>query len=154
MNHYFGRSNVEAASKLTVFGGSDFAEERINEVETLAKFDCLAERHVSRRCFSEKQAYQSRFQDRDVETAFWACINREFFLTSRDFFGLGPLIIQPGDVDVVLNGLQWPKILRPVPNRPGKYSWCGICYIHDVMDGSWVREKRAQGIKDETFVLV
>ncbi|OQO10783.1 hypothetical protein B0A48_04083 [Cryoendolithus antarcticus] len=60
-----------------------------------------------------------------------ACLNRKVFAVENGFIGLGPLLTDCNDIVVVLEGLQWPAVLRP--SMTGFY-FLGVAYVHDIMD--------------------
>lgn len=77
---------------------------------------------------------------------------RRLFRTSTTAFGLGPGDLRVGDVVVILFGGQAPFVLRRKPS-PGRYSFVGACYIHDIMHGEAVHEHKASGIPDTLFEI-
>ncbi|KAH7400203.1 hypothetical protein BKA64DRAFT_477296 [Cadophora sp. MPI-SDFR-AT-0126] len=62
---------------------------------------------------------------------------RRVFVTQNRWMGVGPHILQPGDVVAMLFGGNVPYILRPVDNH---YILVGECYVHGIMNGEPVRE--------------
>ncbi|KAL0936051.1 heterokaryon incompatibility protein [Colletotrichum truncatum] len=63
--------------------------------------------------------------------------NRRFFVTKDGYWGLGPPLMQPGDVCAVLMGGDVPFILRPT-GEEGKFKLVGQAYIYGVMYGEIV----------------
>lgn len=61
-----------------------------------------------------------------------AARNRLAFSTTNKHFGLGPRTTKAGDVAVILYGLEWPAILRPVGNQ---FTFLGLAYVYGAMDG-------------------
>lgn len=57
---------------------------------------------------------------------------RRFAVTEGGFYGLGPQLMQEGDVVAVMPGLNVPFVLRPTGD---KYKLVGAAYIHGVMRG-------------------
>ncbi|GAB7363540.1 hypothetical protein MBLNU230_g3808t1 [Neophaeotheca triangularis] len=157
LERYSDNAGLDSAFKSTIFGGSRSGNVRCNAAQTSSAFDRIISSQNLRGTQPGEQSSSEQATQllaADVENAATACRNRQFFLTSTGFFGLGPRGTQPGDIAVVLNGFKWPGILRPVPSQHGRYWWCGICYIHGIMDGSWIRKRREQGVPEETFILV
>lgn len=68
--------------------------------------------------------------------------NRQFFVTSRGYMGLGPPRVEVGDVVCVFPGLSVPVIMRKMD---GHYKHQGQCYVHGIMDGE-VMESLDKGI--------
>lgn len=64
------------------------------------------------------------------------CWGHSFFGTKGGYMGLGPKILQPGDVVCVLAGGEVPFILRP---DHGYYRLVGECYLHGIMNGEAIR---------------
>lgn len=62
----------------------------------------------------------------------WICTKRRLFHTRDGLFGLGPLVMQPGDVVAILHGGYTPFVLRP---RGEWFLLVGECYVNDVMGG-------------------
>lgn len=58
--------------------------------------------------------------------------DRRFLVTEGGFYGLGPQLMQEGDVVAVVPGLNVPFVLRPTGE---KYRLVGACYVHGVMRG-------------------
>ncbi len=85
-----------------------------------------------------------------------SCSNRCLFRTSRDYPGLGPSCMAPGDQIVVLSGGLVPYVLRPVNNSSSEFYFMGECYVHDVMKyGQRYYSPKWDGIEEErTFRLV
>ncbi|KAK3072311.1 hypothetical protein LTR53_007044 [Teratosphaeriaceae sp. CCFEE 6253] len=78
--------------------------------------------------------------------------NRVFFVTAKGEPGLGPLVMQPGDIVAVLRSAGVPYILRPLDN--GQYQLVGAAYVCGMMWGELVEECRARGQEAEVFPLV
>ncbi|KAI1081111.1 heterokaryon incompatibility protein-domain-containing protein [Whalleya microplaca] len=66
------------------------------------------------------------------------CTGRRFFTTEKGRWGLGPPLLQPGDICAILFGADVPLILRPSHNQ-GQYKLVGQCYFHGVMYGEAVQ---------------
>ena len=77
--------------------------------------------------------------------------SRRCFVTNSAFIGLGPASMGPGDIVAILHGCTWPVILRPHGER---YKILGTCYTHGAMDGEIVRERQAQDVQPQTFIVV
>lgn len=77
------------------------------------------------------------------ETALFKVISRkrDFFVTDGGLLGIGPSIVEPGDVIVVLFG-PLLAILRPVGDM---WRFVGECYVHDIMQGQAVEKWKESG---------
>lgn len=64
---------------------------------------------------------------------------RKFFRTEEGFLGLGPHILEPGDLVCVLFGFKVPYVLRPIDEG---FLLIGECYVHGVMNSESLREGR------------
>lgn len=64
------------------------------------------------------------------------CNLRRFFVTQAGHFGVGPALMEPGDLCYVFIGASVPFIIRPVPDaETPRYVLVGECYIHRFMKG-------------------
>ncbi|KAF2093234.1 hypothetical protein NA57DRAFT_81571 [Rhizodiscina lignyota] len=79
------------------------------------------------------------------------CLNRRFFITDSGYFGLGPWILEEGDVCCVIFGAKVPFILRPLGDS--KYLMIGECYLH-MMHGEAITLMREGKVNEETFTLI
>ncbi|TKA83073.1 hypothetical protein B0A55_00950 [Friedmanniomyces simplex] len=95
---------------------------------------------------------QTRMAAEYHEAMYVACLNRRLFVTKDGRPGLGPQVMEPGDVVAVLYGSTNPAILRPLQTAD-HYKMCGDAYVHRIMDGQWMTDQTAQGRKDEAFYL-
>jgi hypothetical protein len=81
------------------------------------------------------------------------CEGRNFFVTKRGVFGLGPAEVQPGDEVCVLLGSPVPMILRPegVPRQ-----YIGQAYVHDIMEykGDITRDIAEEKLVLDEFIVV
>ena len=83
--------------------------------------------------------------------AVWHALrNRRFFITTSGFMGLGPRTMQPQDQIAVLHGCRWPVILRPGDDH---FKMLGTCYVHGIMDGEAIREKKNEG-KEAAVIII
>lgn len=73
-----------------------------------------------------------------IATFQQATRNRRFFITEEGRMGLGPRLIEPGDIVCVLLGSQVPFVLRRKVDGDG-YVLVGECYCHGIMHGETVR---------------
>ena len=80
------------------------------------------------------------------------CVHRALFTTKRGYLGLGPELLQPGDVVSVLYGGKVPYILRP---KDGHYLLVGDAYVHGIMDGEAVQQCRDgdSSIEEKVFEI-
>ncbi|KAK3631055.1 Folylpolyglutamate synthetase [Elasticomyces elasticus] len=87
---------------------------------------------------------------------FWgmyhSCRNRRLFTMTDRRIGLGPQVMEPGDVVAVVYGSLRPIVLRPLLDE-GHYQVCGEAHVDDIMDGQWLADQEAKGRKDEVFTL-
>jgi len=79
------------------------------------------------------------------------CWGRRLFVTKSGVPGLGPALMQTGDIVVILPGSPWPIILRPLDNE--EYQLVGAAYAHGIMDGEAVSEHKVRGGHDQVFKL-
>jgi len=79
------------------------------------------------------------------------CIPRRFFRTANGSLGLGPAIMEEGDIVCVLFGGVMSYILRP--SEEGRYLFLGDCYVRDVMNGEVVEQRKRDRRGDEYFNL-
>ncbi|KAK1749916.1 heterokaryon incompatibility protein-domain-containing protein [Echria macrotheca] len=103
-----------------------------SEEETMeANFAAFFSRTARRRTRSSKTAKGDGVQFLlDVQVA---AADRVLFVTRRGFLGLGPRILEEGDICCVIFGAMVPLVLRPKPN--GQYVLVGESYIHGIMRG-------------------
>jgi hypothetical protein len=78
--------------------------------------------------------------DKFMDAAARACISRRFFWTADGRLGLGPAMLDKGDIVCILFGGHMPYVLRP--DGESRYRFLGECYVYDVMDGQAVEEWR------------
>lgn len=96
---------------------------------------------------------------RIIARSFWLSNdNRAFFTTQQGYMGFGPPEMKQGDLVAVLLGSRMPFILRQTPPAAaiiGKsegncnrtyYSVVGYCYLHGMMHGEAVSEKKIADI--------
>lgn len=65
--------------------------------------------------------------------------NRRFFITTDGRMGLGPANLEPGNGVAILFGGNVPFVLR---RRGGYHALVGECYVHGIMHGEFVRDRR------------
>ena len=82
-----------------------------------------------------------------IEAMYNACMNRKFFSTSNGYSGLGPHFMREGDEVVVLYGLRWPAVLRPLAGEGDRryFMFLGTSYCHDIMHGEAVEKHEQLG---------
>ena len=94
------------------------------------------------------QAWMGRHHDEKMNTdedfirpfnqaAVWRCMRRSFIITKKGYIGLGSRVPRPSDVVCILREGDVPFVLRPRVDE--YYELVGEAYIHDIMDGSFVR---------------
>lgn len=77
--------------------------------------------------------------------------NRKFARTEKDYYVLGPKVMEKGDIICVLFGGKMPFCLRPWRNQ---YLFVGECYVHGLMDGEAMEMMRQGHLSEETFEIV
>jgi hypothetical protein len=70
------------------------------------------------------------------------CWNRSFFTTKKGYMGIGPNVLEIGDIVCVLFGGDVPYILRP---KDGYYQLVGDAYVHGIMEGEAIEQWQAKG---------
>lgn len=83
-----------------------------------------------------------------VEAVVHACSYRRFCGLDSGMVGLVPQVASKDDIVVVLQGGQWPFVLRPVEDY---YLMIGQAYIDLVMDGAYVTRIEEEGVKSRMF---
>ncbi|KAK4625508.1 uncharacterized protein CLAFUR5_05442 [Fulvia fulva] len=63
--------------------------------------------------------------------------NRRLLCTASGFVGLGPSLMEDGDVVAIVFGSRRPVVLRPVEEK--KFRFVGLCYVHGVMYGELIK---------------
>jgi hypothetical protein len=79
-----------------------------------------------------------------------ATYGRRVFITFDGTIGLGPSILEAGDIVVLLFGGFTPYVLRCVDDH---YVLIGEFYIHGEMDGGAIEEWKKTRDEANTFVL-
>lgn len=77
------------------------------------------------------------------------CLQRRFFITPTGRMGLGPYILRPGDLVVILKGGPWPFILRN--GNDGDYKLLGQTYVRGIMQGEVVDPAKPCGNSEVIF---
>ncbi|PKS06077.1 hypothetical protein jhhlp_007911 [Lomentospora prolificans] len=85
----------------------------------------------------------------------YAATHRRFFITRGGLFGLGPALMEDGDLCVVLLGADVPFVIRPTDTK-GHYILIGECYLYGVMYGQAMKEWESgeSGYTKKEIVLV
>ncbi|KAK4551994.1 hypothetical protein LTR86_010786 [Recurvomyces mirabilis] len=78
------------------------------------------------------------------------CFNRRFLTTTAQRHGLGPQIMEPGDVIAILYSCTEPMVLRK-RSAAGHYSLVSPAYLHGCMNGEALRKNRNDSAKSEEF---
>jgi hypothetical protein len=94
-----------------------------------------------------KRSDPGRFHEAFVR----ACVDRRFFVTKTGSMGIGPDVMNEGDIIVILFGGRVPYILRPVDNG---FKFIGECYVPGLMNSEAVQTWRDEGSKKGIFELV
>ena len=76
---------------------------------------------------------------------------RALITTETGYLGLAPIAVCQGDVVAILFGCKCPVVLRPY--RDDMYNVIGECYIHGLMDGEILSQKRGEHVLQREFVL-
>lgn len=90
-------------------------------------------------------------EDQWSRAASAASKNRSFARSSKDYYILGPEIMEVGDVICVLLGGKIPFCLRP---RGNHYFLVGECYVHGLMDGEAVEMMNRRELSKRQFDIV
>jgi hypothetical protein len=93
----------------------------------------LAFQNVVANCLQKREpSIEDRGAENNMLMEMWTRFhNRSFFTTEEGHIGLAPDTAAPGDVLVVLLGLDTPIILRPTTN--GCYNVVGTCFVYGLM---------------------
>lgn len=84
-----------------------------------------------------------------IQTAQNYCSDRKVFCTQRGYWGLGPDVLQPGDLCCVIYGGRVPYVLRPSKTGSGN-RFLGECYVYGSMHGEAL-QSLAEGQKQEEY---
>ena len=90
-----------------------------------------------------------------VEAVVWG---RRLIRTEKHgFVGLAPGATKKRDVVAILYGLSVPVVLRQIQDSlegDNVFTMVGECFIYGMMNGEALEMKKAQGIQDQTFMLL
>ena len=75
---------------------------------------------------------------------------RRLFYSKKGYFGLGPAVMQPGDIVCVLFGTQVPFILR---RKDSCYQLVGQSYVHGIMHGEAINMLQDGELEKQTFSI-
>jgi hypothetical protein len=78
---------------------------------------------------------------------------RKFFVTKGGFFGLGPSLLQDGDLCCILLGCRMPLIIRPAPST-SYFKLLEASYIHGIMHGEVVKARLTSNSQFDEITLV
>ncbi|KAK5689847.1 hypothetical protein LTR97_012607 [Elasticomyces elasticus] len=78
--------------------------------------------------------------------------DRRLLVTNTGRCGLGPSIMQSGDVVIIVRGADVPFVLRPADK--GYYQFVGAAYVNGIMDGEAVEKHHNTKAIQETFAMV
>ena len=73
---------------------------------------------------------------------------RRLFYSKKGYFGVGPAVMQPGDIVCVLFGAQVPFILR---RKDSRYQLVGESYVHGIMHGEAIKMLEDGELEKQTF---
>lgn len=79
------------------------------------------------------------------------CRNRRRFATMFGHIGIGPGFMELGDHVVILYGLDWPVVLRPLDDDV--FEFIGLAYVYGIMEGQAISERRSEFGEDTTIWL-
>lgn len=81
--------------------------------------------------------------------------HRRFFVTRTGMWGMGPALMEPGDVCAVIHGADVPFVLRPTANAE-EYKLVGQCYIAGCMYGEVLemRQDEESGPRTKEVTLI
>ena len=79
------------------------------------------------------------------------CRAKHFFITSDGWIGTAPASVETEDMLILVSGVPFPLVVRPVVRSEGSYELLGPAYIQGVMHGElWPENEDA--LEDFTFV--
>jgi hypothetical protein len=76
------------------------------------------------------------------------CHQRRVFRTANSQLGVGPKVMERGDIIAILYGARTPYVLRKYGDY---YRIVGECYVYGIMHGEAVREHERLGQEDVIF---
>jgi hypothetical protein len=79
-------------------------------------------------------------------------LNRRLFRTNTRHLGLGPKMLQGGDIVVILYGAPVPMVLRH-RTQTGTFAYVGDAYCDGIMSGQAVAGHEARGGADNVYLL-
>ena len=85
-----------------------------------------------------------------MSAASLALKQRRLFYSKRGYFGLGPVVMRPGDIVCVLFGAQVPLILR---RKDSRYRLVGESYVHGIMYGEAIKMLEDGELEKQTFSI-
>ena len=126
----------------------------------LANFDTFlaSMRHrTARRPPRSCRCHTSGDADCFFVAAHSACDGRRLFYTSKGYLGLGPALLQAGDLVCVLAGGAIPFVLRQDSrSSPSKrrFTLVGEAYVHGTMHGEVAQQCAAKNSSTVSFTIV
>jgi hypothetical protein len=126
----------------------------------LANFDTFwaGTRHVTaRRAPRSRRCHTSGDADCFLLAAHSACGGRRLFHTSKGYLGLGPALLQAGDLVCVLAGGAIPFVLRQDSrSSPSKrrFKLVGEAYVHGIMHGEVARQCAVEKSSTVAFTII
>ncbi|PQE05019.1 hypothetical protein CJF30_00004811 [Rutstroemia sp. NJR-2017a BBW] len=108
-----------------------FDDDYSPHLDDLALF--LVAQNTVARCLQNRESSveEHRAEDEMLIRILNAMYGKSFFATEEGYIGLAPDTAAPGDVVVVLLGLNSPVLLRPTTNDC--YNVVGTCYVYGLM---------------------
>lgn len=82
--------------------------------------------------------------------ATYALKRRRLFYSKEGYFGVGPAVMQPGDIVCILFGAQVPFILR---RKDSRYQLVGESYVHGIMYGEAIKMLEDGELEKQAFSI-
>lgn len=76
---------------------------------------------------------------------------RKVFLTTCGMMGAGPVVVEAGDIVVVLFGGSVPFVLRP---KDDHYQLIGQCFVEGLMEGQRIHDWRRSSLPSKSFHII
>jgi hypothetical protein len=130
-----------------------------NARQHLANFDAF---WANRGCVTNRYSPRSPSSisgDADcfLLAARFACVRRKLFHTSRGYVGIGPALLQAGDMVCILSGGATPFVLRQDSHsNPSKrrFQLVGEAYVHGIMHGEAADQCTNGKLRNVAFHIV
>jgi hypothetical protein len=123
---------------------ASFSEYWLQLLRSIGQAECDIPNAVKR---AAKRGWARSF----ARTSSYICHFRKFFRTRKGYFGLGPPIMQNGDLCCLFFGAEVPYILRLCED--GSFIFVGECYVHGIMYGEAMDMLQSGELETTEFVL-